>query len=190
MYMYHISITLLLNVQWIWRMVQENISVDKFHPSWFSLSLKSDPAFCWSYRSFLIRKWFLMRHFLQVELLLFLLFGTISYSFDTLKHLSRRGEEMETCQDNPCKNGGNCNPLTSSRPESDLSYVCHCMTGFYGKTCEKGRLLRHYYFPPPPHVFNIWKENNSFNFQGFFCIKFANCTRCTFSIRKEKLAKG
>ncbi|XP_075240004.1 zona pellucida sperm-binding protein 4-like [Convolutriloba macropyga] len=55
-------------------------------------------------------------------------------------HVSVRQDNMGACEQNPCENGGDCNILASESRVVDPEdmFVCHCMTGFYGKKCEQG----------------------------------------------------
>ena len=39
--------------------------------------------------------------------------------------------ELNECDSSPCANGGSCTDLVNG-------YVCRCVFGYYGDTCEHG----------------------------------------------------
>ena len=39
--------------------------------------------------------------------------------------------ELNECDSSPCSNGGSCTDLVNG-------YVCRCVFGYYGDTCEHG----------------------------------------------------
>jgi len=43
--------------------------------------------------------------------------------------------DIKECTGSPCKNGGTCK-------DSPNHYVCDCVTGFSGVTCEAGKLVK------------------------------------------------
>ena len=65
-----------------------------------------------------------------------------SNSYPEFSEIETRQDNMGACGKNPCMNGGNCNVLATGvgggRVSKDEMFVCHCMTGFYGRKCEKG----------------------------------------------------